>query len=582
MCAQPKINNVNSSCNCEFVDSVSGREILPTGSIVRGLTVEAFLNQNGDSAVYLALDAGGQKVWLREFLPTTIAFRNYETLAMEIEPEYNARFQYFRASFRDMYTSMQHASSIDCFLPIADVFEENNTVYVVIPYRELVSLPEFLKNGEDTPPWCKAKSYLLPLFNGISNLHKKGIVHQGICPENIFLDDELHPYLLGLSLEEVRMAQGELETELFPGFSAPEQYNAQSWKGTWTDVYALAAVTYWVLTGVTPPDALSRLQEDTLIPAMEKDFTIAENISEAISKGLELNVEDRYQSVDEFTEKLLESISSNTAVFQVAPEFTTNANTVHIEPEEYLDEKTRSNRFIMIPMIVTLALLVAIVMVGYRSVQLLIAPTNPTENTDAVPEEVQEEKKYPVPNFVGLDKENILKDTQYDSIYTFVVVEEYDETIAEGRVISQTPKFGSEVPARTKVTLTVSKGSAFITMPNLYNASEASAKQQLEDLNINYKVVNAPNGDVNPGRVFYTQPASGTEIQKESNELVLLYVATAMPTVQEPTQSEAVTEPEDDSETSDQEEPEDSGKKVIRRKEKPEEPEEPFNPFIER
>lgn len=59
MCAQPKINNVNSSCNCEFVDSVSGREILPTGSIVRGLTVEAFLNQNGDSAVYLALDADG-------------------------------------------------------------------------------------------------------------------------------------------------------------------------------------------------------------------------------------------------------------------------------------------------------------------------------------------------------------------------------------------------------------------------------------------------------------------------------------------------------------------------------------------
>ena len=72
----------------------------------------------------------------------------------------------------------------------------------------------------------------MPLYNALSHLHKRGITHQGLSPQNIFLDQNLNPYLSGFSLSEIRTAQGELDSELFSGYSAPEQYHLESWQGS--------------------------------------------------------------------------------------------------------------------------------------------------------------------------------------------------------------------------------------------------------------------------------------------------------------------------------------------------------------
>lgn len=585
-CMDCDFSCTNSSRGCNILNSVGVDLALPTGTCFHNYQVGAVLSHNGDCTVYATINDSGEKVWLVEFLPINLVSRSSPSLSLEVKTDCNTRFQYFRASFFDLYSTLKNFSGIDCFLPISDLFEENNTVYVAIPYVKLITLSEYLSKESTTPPWCKAKMYLLPLFNGISNLHKKGVFHYGIHPDNILLDENLKPYLWGFSMEEVRMSQGELEPELFPGFSAPEQYKAQSWRGTWTDVYSLAALTYWVLTGISPPEAVSRLESDSLIPAMEKDFTIAENISDAISKALSPDVKDRYQSVDEYTEKLLESLSSNTAVFQVDPQYTVNSNTIHITSEQNMENssgtlKPASNRYIFIPMVVTLSLLIVFGMVVYNeflpsfaiSSQAVTVPSNNSSNLQ------NQEDSHAIPNFSGKVAQSLIKDTANYSLYSFTITEEYDDNIPEGQVISQKPSPGTNVFSKTNVSLTVSKGPGYVTMPNLYNSSEYYAIEQLTALNLKYKVVSAQNDDVSVGKIFRTQPSSGTQIRKNSTDIVLLYVAEKKPEV--PVVNEPVVEPP----VVDDEEPEDTDtpQVIIKRKEKPEvTDDEPFNPFIER
>lgn len=121
----------------------------------------------------------------------------------------------------DLYQTLAGEKENPCLIPIIQIFEQNATVYVVSEYLGLQTLEEHLQQQGGKESWCRAKRYLMPLYNALSHLHKRGITHQGLSPQNIFLDQNLNPYLSGFSLSEIRTAQGELDSELFSGYSAP-------------------------------------------------------------------------------------------------------------------------------------------------------------------------------------------------------------------------------------------------------------------------------------------------------------------------------------------------------------------------
>lgn len=502
-------------------------------------------SQNGESAVYRAWDTvNEQSVLIKEFLPLRIASREEDTKNLQVTTGCETRYKYFKASFEDINKTMMQMAGVDCLIPTLEIIEEHNTAYVVYKYIDLVPLSEYLEKIDGQELWCKAKRYLLPLYNGVSNLHKKGITHQGICPSNIFLDKNQRPYLTGFSISEVRTDKGELDTELFPGFSAPEQYSLESWQGTWTDVYSLAAVTYRVLTGKVPPSASQRLENDTLVPAMDLDFTITENISDAIQKGLEPQAQRRYQNIDEFTEKLLKTDSSNTAVFQLEDEqkiYDVNPDTVHLEAEHSIKQRKVTRLYTVVTMMVTLIVLVVFGATIYK--QFAVTPSPIDSDLDTEPEEWIAKINTPkttigesntVPNFWGQDVTDVISNTEYDDKYHFEVQEKYSEELPRGLIIDQNPPEGTVAGKKSTISFTVSKGSEMVDIPQVTNMTQEEAIEILTKRGFQYKVIEGEEEGYEDGTVFRSEPVAFTRVKKSSNEIVILYVAKEEPLVQEP------------------------------------------------
>ena len=101
-------------------------------------------------------------------------------------------------------------------------------------------------------------------MEGVALLHKAGLIHRGICPDNILLPIDGAARLTGYGTLALRTAGSELKSQLYPGYAAPEQYSAAEFSGRYTDVYALAAVTYRLVTGQVPVAAPQRKVRDSM------------------------------------------------------------------------------------------------------------------------------------------------------------------------------------------------------------------------------------------------------------------------------------------------------------------------------
>lgn len=531
------------------------RRPLEEGSRVGEYRIVRCLGSNGEGIFYLAQDCiVGDVVQLQEFFPAGIACRCEDADALQPVAGHATEFKYFRASFQDLYRILQQEKENSCLVPIVQLFEQNATVYVASEHLQVSTLEETLRQSGGRQCWCRAKKYLLPLYNSLSSLHKKGITHQGISPENILLDAENRVYWRGFSLLEMRTATGEMEPQLFAGYSAPEQYQPESWRGGWTDLYSIAAVTYRVLTGVVVPDATVRQQQDRLMEPIKLDEKIPKNISDALYKALALKPEDRFDSMDAFIAAMLEETTSNTAVFTMEQptltDRTVHLDTVHFQPqestavlppkEELLEEKSRQHQpqekpqlkkgsvYLMVTMAATLLVLA---LSAPKLVRALSGNWNQVSEPASQQEQnVQlssgtEQQEHKVDNFIGKKASEVLSSDQFEPWYYFETVEQYSEEFAKGVVANQSIQSGTTIGRKTTITLYVSKGSASEPLPQLVGKTPEEAIAILGEMNKQYKIINGSSQAVDEGKIFRTDPQAGTQMKKDNNDVVLLYVA---------------------------------------------------------
>ena len=531
------------------------RRPLEEGSRVGEYRSVRCLGSNGEGIFYLAQDCiVGDVVQLQEFFPAGIACRCDDADALQPLAGHATEFKYFRASFQDLYRILQQEKENSCLIPIVQLFEQNATVYVASEHLQVSTLEETLRQSGGRQCWCRAKKYLLPLYNSLSSLHKKGITHQGISPENILLDEENRVYWRGFSLLEMRTATGEMEPQLFAGYSAPEQYQPESWRGGWTDLYSIAAVTYRVLTGVVVPDAAVRQQQDRLMEPILLDERIPQNISDALYRALSLKPEERFDSMDAFIAAMLEETTSNTAVFTVEQptltDRTVHLDTVHFQPqestavlplkEELLEEKSRQHQPQEKPrmkkgsvyLVVTMAATLLVLALGTpRLIRAISGNWNQASEPASQQEQnVQlssgtEQQQHKVDNFIGKKASEVLASDQFEPWYYFETVEQYSEEFAKGVVANQSIQSGTNIGRKTTITLYVSKGSASEPLPQLVGKTPEEAIAILGEMNKQYKIINGSSQAVDEGKIFRTDPQAGTQMKKDSSDVVLLYVA---------------------------------------------------------
>ncbi len=511
---------------------------LPVGAELMQYRILELLCQNGESSIYHAEDQEGKSYWIREFLPLKMVCRDENSLDLVAKEEYQTLYKFSMAAFEELFQPLRvhDGQKLEYILPVVEQFYANNTVYMVQEALPMQDLRSYMAEKNAPLSWTEAKKRLLPLMNSVSQLHDKGVVHLGICPENLYVSEEGPLILCGFSTLEARTADGELDQELFDGFSAPEQYQGGEWKGgTWSDVYALGAVFYWLLCGEVPLSADKRLEEDSLIPAMEKNPSVPENVSDAISGALMLDPGLRSAVVDDFTSALLESVSGNTTVYEVPDLDVPNEHTVHLEaPEEAEElEEPKKKRFRWGHWFMTvLAFILGALAVGFLMYALVSDRIFENGQQEELPSEV-EEQLYPVPDLVGHKYADIMANSDYKETFILNAVMEFSDRYPEGVIFEQSIAKDTMVEQFTTVVLTVSKGKEYTPLPNLVGFGITNAKIQLDDAGIAYTIYVVENKNYTPNTVFRTDPPADTKISAGDGTVVKIYVTPDKAAVEE-------------------------------------------------
>jgi serine/threonine protein kinase len=188
---------------------------------------------------------------------------------------------------------------------VVDIFEENNTAYIVMQFIEGQTLQQIVdKSGK--LDYETAVNYIAQIAEAVAYIHERDILHRDIKPENIIITHENRSVLIdfGSAREFVHDKTAAHTSILTVGYAPLEQYSANSRKGSYSDIYALGGVFYFALTGQKPMDAAARTTE-TMKEPREIEASIPAEANRTIIRAMELQPEKRQQKVEEFMAELL-------------------------------------------------------------------------------------------------------------------------------------------------------------------------------------------------------------------------------------------------------------------------------------
>jgi len=274
------------------------------------------LGQGGFGITYLAWDLNlNIKLAIKEFMPQNLATRvSGNDRVITFKHTLSDQFHYGLDKFLQEARTLAQFIELPNVVAVRDYFLANGTAYLVMSYIDGLTLREYLDLVKNPVTYAEALNMFLPLMGALSVMHDRGLLHRDISPDNILIDGRGNLTLIdfGSARQAIGGGQDNLSVVMKPGFSPEEQSRKTGLQGPWTDIYALAATLYWLITGQKPPDSLDRLVDDTLLPSSSYGVSIGRAEEEALLKALEVNAENRHQSVMEFQAELVENVIEKT------------------------------------------------------------------------------------------------------------------------------------------------------------------------------------------------------------------------------------------------------------------------------
>ncbi len=270
----------------------------------------------GFGITYLGWDIHlNTRVAIKEYLPRDLASRDMDQATIIAHSREDGDMFLF-----GLQQFLEEARTLAQFdhpniVRVRSFFEQNGTGYLVMEYIEGINLAEHISLCGGKVTEQTATSIMMHILDGLREVHSKGFLHRDIKPQNIFITSSGRPILLDFGA--ARLAMGErsrsLSIVLTPGFAPYEQYHRRGEQGPWTDIYSCAATLYFMVTGITPPDAAERVAQDTLQPVNEIVPEISAVFSNIILQGMALDVRQRPQDVFVFFDLLAgkQTIPSN-------------------------------------------------------------------------------------------------------------------------------------------------------------------------------------------------------------------------------------------------------------------------------
>ncbi|MCI8950310.1 MAG: PASTA domain-containing protein [Lachnospiraceae bacterium] len=287
--------------------------IRPGSMLQQRYIVGKVLGYGGFGITYVGWDKlMERKVAIKEYLPSEFATRMPTQQKVTVYSGDKAE-QFREGLLKTLEEAKRLAKfeSVPGIVQIYDCFEANGTSYIVMEFLEGMPLKRYLEEQGKMPPE-QAVPIILQVANAMEAVHKTGILHRDIAPDNIYIlnpgeTDTLQVKLLdfGAARYATTKHSKSLSVIIKPGYAPEEQYRSRGDQGTWTDVYALAATLYKMLTGITPEDAMERSVKDDLKKPSKLGVKIAKPMETALMNALHVKIQDRTQTMDEFAKELM-------------------------------------------------------------------------------------------------------------------------------------------------------------------------------------------------------------------------------------------------------------------------------------
>jgi len=282
---------------------------LPVGTLLRDrYKIGKVLGQGGFGITYIAWDTLMHRtVAVKEFYPSGTVFRRSQrSLELEcVSKELVPHYEYSKERFLREAGALVKFQSIPQVVDILDFARENGTAYIIMEYVKGVDLRKYILRKGRCLTVTETFRILRPVMEALAQVHRGGIVHRDISPDNIILDPMGGAKLLDFGAVRSVMAP-DVEKDLDKsteaivkhGFAPIEQYNTRGGLGPWTDEYAMCATIWYCLTGKVPDDASIRMSEET-----DPDWCtipdLPEHQQKALTKGFSRRAKDRFRSMDE-------------------------------------------------------------------------------------------------------------------------------------------------------------------------------------------------------------------------------------------------------------------------------------------
>ena len=526
-CLQPLPGAAQSCPHCgkSFAGRNPGGTLL-VGTVLAGrYTVGEMLSIDGEGILYRGAENLGRfRVTIKEYLPITLTAERTAESTLRPKTGSEVLFKTTRMDFADLYRSIQRITPANGLEAVLDVVEANNSVYAILENLGGTPLDQWLENHPGTIRPDDACTMLQPVFEGVAAMHKIGLVHRGICPENIRVMENDRCRLAGYATVGLRTAGSGLHEQLYEGYSAPEQYSTAEFEGRYTDEYSLAAVFYRMVCGQAPVPAAQRIVADSNPRAKSVNGSLPLYVSQVLQLGLRLRPMERIQTVPQLYQALSSKEYTAELTRTMKPE--TPVRTAQPEPERR--EHLLSLKALLAGIVILLSILILLTLWSVLS-QHIHQPAASAAESEPASSEVMVPQNL-VPNFIGMDYTQVQNNREYTSMYLFYVTEEYSDTAPAGQIIQQEPSADTVLKAGETIRLVVSKGPQMAEMPNIIGFTQDSAVKELEARGLVascFMVVN--DGSYASGCVVRTSEEPGTKV--EVGTVITVYIA-ADPSVQ--------------------------------------------------
>ena len=343
-CMEPLEEGQKICPKCQYQNELyyANPRCLKPGTLLNNrFYVGIVLGEGGFGVTYIGwdtiLDMTGA---IKEYFPANVASRDCTaSLTNDInifggrsEQEYKLGLERYIREAR----TLSKFHDLHGIVDIRDFFHENNTAYLVMEYLKGPTLEEHIKQyGRMKPEYVF--QIMKPVMRSLEKIHQAGMVHRDISPDNIMLSDGC---IKLIDFGAARLANNDnnksLTVVLKRGFAPEEQYRSNGKQGPWTDVYAICATIYYMLTGKKPPESIERTYEDTLQSFDELEIPVDKEKSDALMKGLAPIYQNRYQSIRD----LCNDLYSDSEI-PPSQQFRKDQELLEIVEQEELEEESK-------------------------------------------------------------------------------------------------------------------------------------------------------------------------------------------------------------------------------------------------